>query len=161
HRKLSDQFEQRRIFKEYTAITAGVLDRDSDYIEARIGHHPHDRVKMRVTSDIEDSKEACSYYEVVERFRGFTLCRICPRTGRTQQIRVHLASIGCPVLADKIYGGRDSFRLSDLVRDLALEADEVFLSRQALHASRLRFNHPRLGKVIEGEAPLPSDFVRT
>jgi 23S rRNA pseudouridine1911/1915/1917 synthase len=161
HRELSDQFERRKVFKEYTAITAGVLDRDSDYIEARIGHHPHDRVKMRVTSEIEDSKEACSYYEVVERFRGFTLCRIYPRTGRTHQIRVHLASIGCPVLADKIYGGRDSFGLSDLVRDLSPEADELLLSRQALHASRLRFTHPRLGKVIEGEAPLPADFVRT
>ncbi len=72
-----------------------------------------------------------------------------------------LASIGCPVLADKTYGGRDCLRLADLVGHLGLGADEILMSRQALHASRLRFHHPRLGKVIEGEAPLPPDFVKT
>jgi 23S rRNA pseudouridine1911/1915/1917 synthase len=161
HRELSDQFERRKIFKEYTAITAGVLDRDSDYIEGRIARHPRDRLKMIVSDEPEDSKEACSYYEVIERFRGFTLCRIQPRTGRTHQIRVHLASVGCPVLADKIYGGRDCLKLCDLVPNLDPQSDEILMSRQALHASRLRFQHPRLGRVIEGEAPLPADFVKT
>src|SRR5262249_7289325 len=130
-------------------------------IEGRIAHHPHDRVKMTVTEEEEDSKEACSYYEVRERFRGFTLCRINPRTGRTHQIRVHLASVGCPVLADKIYGGRDCLRLSDLVTGLEPEADEVLMPRQALHASRLRFYHPRLRTLIETEAPLPAEFEKT
>jgi 23S rRNA pseudouridine1911/1915/1917 synthase len=161
HRELSDQFERRRIFKEYTAITTGVLDRDSDYVEGRIGRHPHDRLKMIVPAEPDEGKEACSYYEVIERFRGFTLCRIQPRTGRTHQIRVHLASVGCPVLADKIYGGRDSLKLSDLAPNLAPEADEILIERQALHASRLRFKHPRSGRVIEGSAPLPADFVKT
>jgi 23S rRNA pseudouridine1911/1915/1917 synthase len=155
------QFERRKVFKEYTAITAGVLDRDSDYIEGRIVRHPHDRVKMAVTDEEEDGKEACSYYEVVERFRGFSLCRIHPRTGRTHQIRVHLASVGCPVLADKTYGGRDCLRLSDLVPQLPPEQDEVLMPRQALHASRLRFQHPRLHRVIEAEAPLPPEFQKT
>src|SRR5207253_6901790 len=161
HRDLSDQFEHRRIFKEYQAITAGVLDRDSDYIEGRITRHPHDRVKMVVTEEEEDSKEACSYYEVIERFRGFTFCRINPRTGRTHQIRVHLASVGCPVLADKTYGGRDCLRLSDLVTNVGEEADEVLMPRQALHACRLRFHHPRRGTFIETEAPLPVEFEKT
>jgi 23S rRNA pseudouridine1911/1915/1917 synthase len=161
HRELSAQFEERKIFKEYTALTAGVPDRDSDYIERRIGHHPRDRVKMIATDAEEGTKEACSFYEVIERFRGYSLCRISPRTGRTHQIRIHLASIHCPVLADKIYGGRDNLRLSDLVAGLAPEADEVLITRQALHASRLRFMHPRLQKVIEAEAPLPADFLKT
>jgi 23S rRNA pseudouridine1911/1915/1917 synthase len=161
HRDLSYQFERRKIFKEYTAITTGVLDRDSDYIERRIAKHPREREKMSVTDEEDDGKEACSFYEVIERFRGFSFCRIQPRTGRTHQIRVHLASIGCPVLADKAYGGRDSLRLSDLVSDLDPAQDEILISRQALHASRLRFFHPRLRKVIQVEAPLPADFQKT
>jgi 23S rRNA pseudouridine1911/1915/1917 synthase len=162
HRDLSALFEQRKIFKEYAAVTAGVLDRDSDYIEGRIGHHPHDRVKMIVTDDEEDedAREAVSYYEVVERFRGFSFVRIQPRTGRTHQIRVHLASVGCPVLADKVYGGRDRFHLSDLVPGLAPEADEPLLERQALHAYHLRLRHPRRDQILELEAPLPLDFQR-
>jgi 23S rRNA pseudouridine1911/1915/1917 synthase len=162
HRDLSYQFEHRKVFKEYLAITQGVLDRDSDYIEGRIGRHPHDRVKMAVTAEeTEDSKEACSYYEVIERFRGYSFCRIQPRTGRTHQIRVHLASISCPVLADKAYSGRDCLRLSDLKADLDPSADVLLMPRQALHAGRLRFHHPRLRQMIEAEAPLPPEFVKT
>lgn len=161
HRELSMQFEMRKIFKEYVAISAGVLDRDSDYIEGRIAHHKHDRVKMAVTADEDEGKDACSFYEVIERFRGFCFVKISPRTGRTHQIRVHLASVGAPVLADKVYSGRDGLKLSDLVAALPPENDEVLMTRQALHAHRLRFWHPRLKKVIEGEAPLPADFQKT
>jgi 23S rRNA pseudouridine1911/1915/1917 synthase len=160
HRELSQQFEKRTVFKEYVAITQGVLDRDSDYVEARIAHHPHDRVKMMVTDDEDDGKEACSYYEVIERFQGFSFCRIQPRTGRTHQIRVHLASVGCPVLADKVYSGRDQLKLSD-ISTVSAEEDEVLMPRQALHAHRLRLTHPRTRQVIEAVAPLPAEFVKT
>src|SRR5262249_19775096 len=133
HRELSAQFEQRKIVKEYIALTHGVPDRDSDYIERHIGPHPPSRGKMMANADEEASKAACSFYEVLERFRGYGLVKIAPRTGRTHQIRVHLASIHCPVLADKVYSGRDSLRLSDLVRGLEPDKDEVLLSRQGLH----------------------------
>lgn len=164
HRELAAMFEGRKVFKEYAAITTGELDRDSDYIEGRIKHHPTDRVKMWVTQDEddEDAKDACTYYEVVERFRGYTFVRCQPRTGRTHQIRVHLASAHCPVLADKVYGGRDQLRLSDLTgRMPGGDDDEVLISRQALHAWRLRFRHPRLERWMEFEAPLPQDMTRT
>jgi 23S rRNA pseudouridine1911/1915/1917 synthase len=161
HAELGLLFEHRKIFKEYSAITAGCPDRDRDYIEARITRHPHDRIKMMATEEEEEGKEACSFYEVAERFRGHGFVRIQPRTGRTHQIRVHLASIDCPVLADKVYSGRDSLRLSDLVPGLDPAADEVLMGRQALHASRLRFQHPRLKRTIEMEAPLPADFQKT
>jgi 23S rRNA pseudouridine1911/1915/1917 synthase len=163
HRELAAMFERRRVFKEYAAITAGVLDRDSDYIEGRIKHHPTDRVKMAITDDDEDenAKDACTYYEVIERFRGFTFCRAQPRTGRTHQIRVHLASVGCPVLADKVYGGRDSISLLDLVPEAPPDENRPLLLRQALHAWRLRFKHPRTESWMEFEAPLPADFRTT
>lgn len=161
HRDLALQFETRKVFKEYLAITAGVLDRDSDYIEKRIGRHPHDRVKMTVTDDVEEGKDACSFYEVIERFRGYTFCRVAPKTGRTHQIRVHLASVGCPVVADKAYSGRDSLRLSDVTESIPAEKDTVLMHRQALHAFRLRIIHPVTGEIIEGQAPLPEEFERT
>jgi 23S rRNA pseudouridine1911/1915/1917 synthase len=161
HRHLSYQFETRKVFKEYVAITSGVLERDSDYIEGKITRHPNDRVKMTVTEEEDEGKEASTYYEVIERFRGFSFCRMHPRTGRTHQIRVHIASIGCPVLADKTYGGRDCLKLSELVPNLRVEEDEVLMPRQALHAHRLRFTHPQLRTVIEAKAPLPPDFERT
>ncbi len=98
-------------------------DRDSDYIEGALKMHPHDRLRMIVSTD-PDAKHALSYYEVLERFRGFTLVKVQPRTGRTHQIRVHLLHAGCPVLADKIYGGRDQIALSDLVPELPPEEDD-------------------------------------
>jgi 23S rRNA pseudouridine1911/1915/1917 synthase len=160
HREVAMQFETRKVHKEYVALTAGELDRDSDYIEARLKHHPHVREQMLATTDLHDpdAKDACSYYEVMERFRGHTLVKVQPRTGRTHQIRIHLAFVGSPVLADKLYGGRDKFLLSDVVTGLPKDEDRVLLARQALHAFRLRFKHPKRGQWVEVEAPLPADM---
>lgn len=160
HRHLGHQFETRKVFKEYVAIVAGELERDSDYIEGAIKVHPYDRQRMIVSSDT-DAKPALSYYEVLEKFRGYTLVRVQPRTGRTHQIRVHMLHVGCPILADRLYGGRDQFCLADVVPDLPPGHDEVLIGRQALHAYRLRFRHPRLDRWIEAEAPLPADMRRT
>jgi 23S rRNA pseudouridine1911/1915/1917 synthase len=159
HRDLAMQFESRKVFKEYVALAAGALDRDSDYIEGALKMHPHDRLRMIVSTDA-DAKPALSYYEVLERFRGFALVKVQPRTGRTHQIRVHLQHAGCPVLADKLYGGRSQVKLSELAPDVPPDGDEVLISRQALHAFRLRFKHPRTEQWIEAEAPLPADMRR-
>ncbi len=159
HRELAMQFETRKVFKEYIAIVVGELDRDSDYIEGAMKMHPHDRLRMIVSTD-PDAKHALSYYEVLERFRGFTLVKIQPRTGRTHQIRVHLLHAGCPVLADKLYGGRDSMKAYELDSTLPRDLDDVLIGRQALHAFRLRFRHPRTDQWIEAEAPFPPDMRR-
>lgn len=161
HRDLALAFEQRKVFKEYLAITHGRIDRDSDYVELAIKHHPHVREKMvTVTGDDPDAKSACSFYEVIERFPEHTFCRVQPRTGRTHQIRVHLLSIGCPVLADKLYSGGSRVSRPDLLGEPGL-AGEPLLERQALHAHRLRFRHPRKGTWLEGMAPLPPDMQAT
>jgi 23S rRNA pseudouridine1911/1915/1917 synthase len=154
------QFESRQVFKEYIALVAGELDRDSDYIDAPMKLHPHDRLRYIVSSDA-DAKDARSYYETLERFRGYSLVKVQPKTGRTHQIRVHLQHVGCPVLADKLYGRRDKLTLRDIDPRVSAEEDEVLLARQALHAHRLRFRHPRTEAWLEVEAPLPADMRRT
>ena len=153
----------RKIFKEYIAITAGVLDRDSDYIEGRIGHHPHDRVKMAVADDDdEDGKEACSYYEVIERFRGFTFCPH-PAAHRAD------APDPRPPGQRRLSGaGRQDLQRPRLLAAVGPGAaawsrteDEVLLPRQALHAHRLRFRHPVHNNLLEITAPLPEEIRRT
>ena len=93
---------------------------------------------------------------MAERFRGFAAVRAMPKTGRTHQIRVHLAHIGLPVLCDRAYGHRAELTRGELSGDSA--DTTVLLDRQALHARRLRFAHPRSGKMLEIEAPLPADM---
>jgi 23S rRNA pseudouridine1911/1915/1917 synthase len=167
HRKLALQFELRQVHKDYLALVSGVPERDSDYIEQPIGFHPTSREKMAIRALSGGGKAAVTFYEVVERFRGFALVRCQPKTGRTHQIRVHLTHIGHPILADKLYSGRDRITLGDVIgpaRRNALPVDpgEVTLvDRQALHAHGLRFQHPATGKELNLTAPLPEDFART
>lgn len=164
HRELSAQFQRRVVYKEYLALVHGELDRDSDYIEAAIGRHPHDRERMATydePDEDENIKDACTFYEVIERFRGYTYVRCLPRTGRTHQIRVHLAHIGHPIVADGDYSHRGELWLSQLWPDCPREQDRLLASRQLLHAHRLRFRHPITGRELEFIAPLPEDFLNT
>jgi 23S rRNA pseudouridine1911/1915/1917 synthase len=163
HNKLSQQFEKRTVFKEYIAIAQGEFERDSDYIEASLMQHPRDREKQCVAADQDhpDAKPAMSYYEVLEKFRGYTLVKVQPKTGRTHQIRVHLLHIGHAVLADKAYTGRGEVKVSDLTPGLPQTDDTVLIARQALHAFRLRFRHPVKDNWLEVEAPLPADMRAT
>lgn len=165
HRVLSLQFEERRVYKEYHALCQGVMERDSDYVEKPIGHDTRDRTKMAVFQQVDearDIKPACTFYEVIERYDGFTYVKAYPKTGRTHQIRVHLAHVGCPILADKAYNGQSHFLLSNLIPGLGeAEDNPVLLTRQALHAHVLRFQHPIKGHWVEAVAPLPEEMLRT
>lgn len=163
HRMLGMQFEERKVYKEYHALCQGVLSRDSDYVEKPIGHDTRDRTRMAVFDKVDearDIKPACTFYEVIERYDGYSYVKAYPKTGRTHQIRVHLAHVGCPILADKAYSGRDQVLLSHLI-NRPLEIDETLLTRQALHAHLLRFQHPIKGHWVEVVAPLPVEFLHT
>jgi 23S rRNA pseudouridine1911/1915/1917 synthase len=156
HLRLAAQFEKRTVEKEYFAVCAGVPDRDRDTIDLPVGMHPHQREKMAVRRDHPTSRHAQTFYEVVERFDGFSAIRALPKTGRTHQIRLHLANIGCPVLCDRLYGGRAVITRGEITRD-ASDTEEL-LNRQALHAWRLKIVHPTTGEPIEFIAPLPGDI---
>ena len=157
HAKLAAQFESRSIEKEYFALVAGVPQLDRDFIDQRIGVHPHTREKMAIRRDEAVSRPAETFYEVLERFDGFAALRLIPKTGRTHQLRVHLDHIGCPVLCDRQYGGRAVITRGEIRRDL--QDTTVLLERQALHARRLKFTHPRTGQPLEVTAPLPPDLT--
>ncbi|MEX2114897.1 MAG: RluA family pseudouridine synthase [Pirellulales bacterium] len=156
HFHLSHQFEHRQVEKEYFALCAGVPNLDRDVIDLPVGAHPHQREKMAIRRDHSTSREAQTFYEVVERFDGFAAVRALPKTGRTHQIRLHLASIGCPVLCDRLYGGRAAITRGEIRRDPTDEL--VLLDRQALHAVRLKLKHPTTGESLEFVAPLPPDI---
>jgi 23S rRNA pseudouridine1911/1915/1917 synthase len=159
HMRLAEQFENRTTEKEYFAIVVGVPDRDRDLIDLPIGPHPNHREKMAVRRGHPDSRESQTFYEVIERFAGFAALKVLPKTGRTHQIRLHLAHIGYPVLCDRLYGGRARLTRGELSRDPSDE--ELVLDRQALHARRLKIVVPTSGQSMDFVAPLPADLTRT
>ncbi|HWA97876.1 MAG TPA: RluA family pseudouridine synthase [Pirellulales bacterium] len=158
HQALTQQFEHRTVEKEYFAIVAGSPPTDRDVIDLPIGIHPHQREKMAIRRHDPASRHAQTFFEVSERFDGFAAVRVLPKTGRTHQIRVHLASIHCPVLCDRLYGSRARVTLGELRRKP--EDETVLLERQALHALRLTIDHPVTGQRLAFEAPLPDDLQR-
>jgi 23S rRNA pseudouridine1911/1915/1917 synthase len=165
HFKLSAQFESRDVQKEYRCIVVGQIDHDRDWIRAPIGYHPYQREKMAIRSDHPSSKNAETFFEVIERFPGYTYLSVQPKTGRTHQIRVHMDHIGHSVLCDRLYAGHSTITTGQL-RRAALEglpakaADQrIVLQRQALHAYRLHISHPIHGGPLDFTAPLPADFV--
>ncbi len=159
HLNLVEQFHDRKVQKEYFAITAGRIDKDRDVIDAPIGRHPYQRDKQAIRDGHSTSKSASTFYEVIGRHGRFTQVRVLPKTGRTHQIRVHLAHIGCPIICDRLYAGHAEIKKSTLLGH-AVNDDTVVLHRQALHARKLTFHNPQTGKQMTFEAPVPDDLQR-
>lgn len=141
HTVLASQLKDHSMARTYEAIVCGSFREDRGTVDAPIGRHPTDRKKMCVTQ--RNSKAAVTHWEVVERFRGYTHIRCRLETGRTHQIRVHMAYIGHPILGDMVYGHKKP---------------ELGQSSQCLHAGALCFRHPRDGRPILVFAPLPDYF---
>ena len=142
HKNLARQFKKREIRKEYLAIVKGNVKKDKGSIHSSIGRHKVHRKKMDTRA--LNGREAQTEYEVVHRSEGWSFLRLWPKTGRTHQIRVHLASIHHPIIGDKLYGGKSTHHKMD---------------RQALHAHRLELKHPITGSNLAFCAPLPPDMV--
>lgn len=143
HQALAEQLKEHSITRKYHAIVIGNIKEDSGTINKPIGRHPTDRKKMSVHA--KNSREAITHYTVLERFRGYTYIECTLETGRTHQIRVHMASIGHPILGDTVYGPAKS---------------AFHLQGQTLHAKVLGIMHPRTHEYMEFDAPLPEYFQK-
>ncbi len=151
HTALVRMLEAREIEREYEAVCQGVMT-GGGTVEAPIGRHPVDRLRQSIR---QDGREATTHYRVLQRYRGHTHVRLQLETGRTHQIRVHMAHIRYPLIGDRVYGGR--LLLPKGASPELIEALRGF-KRQALHAARLAFEHPVTGKAVDLSAPLPADF---
>ncbi len=168
HAALAEMFSSRQIKKTYIALVQGALERPKGTINASVGRDPLRRTRM-TAKPLGDARTAVTHYEVVRRlanrFGKFTLIKIRIETGRTHQIRVHMASIGHPVVGDTLYGGAG--QLTDQLASQAAtskaarrksEPERLKLGRNFLHAAQLEFPHPRTGKLLQLEAPLPAEL---
>ncbi len=152
--KIAKQFERRQVKKNYLAIVHGTPELTADRIKAPLGIHPRAREKYAIRPGI--GKEAITFYEVLEHWRGFSLLKLKPKTGRTHQIRVHLSYIKHPIVADDMYGGR--FVYPWQLADAEPAVQQPVISRVALHAHTLEFKHPATDEMVKFEAPLPEDM---
>jgi 23S rRNA pseudouridine1911/1915/1917 synthase len=137
---LSSQFHERTVEKVYRAVVEGVIEADQGEIEGSIGRHPKDRKKMAMVT--KGGRHSFSRFRVMARLKGFTYVEVYPKTGRTHQIRVHMAHVGHPIVGDDLYGKRAK-KLAD---------------RPLLHAYRIAFDHPLTGKRLSVEAQVPTDI---
>ncbi len=153
HTALVAALAERDIERHYIALCTGVMTAGGT-VDEPIGRHRSIRTRMAVRSD---GRAAVTHYRVLKRFRGHTMVRVELETGRTHQIRVHLAHIGYPIVGDPTYGGR---RRAPAGATPELLVALAGFKRQALHASRLRLRHPVTGREVEWEVPLPSDMAR-
>lgn len=176
HMNLAKQFENRTVKKEYFAVVSPTPDRERDWIDEPIGVHPYQREKMTIRANHPMSRDAKTFYEVIDRFKPYPTCKpfgtlkLFPKTGRTHQIRVHLQHIGCPVVADKLYSGKSQLTRRDVMSPdqlsheidgtEPLNRDEVLIDRQALHAHRLQFAHPKTAEQLQFTAPIPADIAK-
>jgi len=152
--KIAKQFEHRQVNKNYLAIVHGTPELTADRIKAPLGIHPRAREKYAIRPGI--GKEAITFYEVLEHWRGFSLLKLTPKTGRTHQIRVHLSYIKHPIVADDMYGGRLVYPWQ--LADAEPTVQQPVISRVALHAHTLEFKHPKTNEMVKFEAPLPEDM---
>ena len=153
HLSLSGQLKTHSVSRVYYAVVCGNIKNDCGTVNAPIGRNPSDRKKMAVIRDPSSAsaKEAITHYEVLRRFSGYTFLKCVLETGRTHQIRVHMASLGHPILGDPIYGGNGS-KFAQTNKDL--------LDGQCLHAGELSLTHPRSGEKMHFECALPENTVK-
>ena len=169
HAKLGELFSSRQIRKNYIALVHGRVEREKGSVTAAVSRDPVRRTRM-TTKPAENSRTAISHYEVVQRFETrfgkFTLVRVRIETGRTHQIRVHMASLGHPVVGDTLYGAPGLLSLQGQLQVVTSKAarrknapERLKLGRNFLHAARLEFTHPFTAKPLELEAPLPPELT--
>lgn len=144
HQGLAQQIQAHTFTREYRAIVYGPIKEDAGTVDKPLGRHKTDRKKMAVLLDSPTARQAVTHYFVEERLPGFTYLRLRLETGRTHQIRVHMASLGHPVAGDPVYGPKKVI---------------TSLSGQCLHAGKIGFQHPSTGEYLEFEAPLPPYFT--
>ncbi len=150
---LAKQFKNRTVEKVYLAIVYGKFGQEEGLIDSAIGRHPSQRKRM--STRVRRGRAAITRWKKAEEFENCTLLEIFPQTGRTHQIRVHLSSVGHPLLGDPLYGRRGR---PGTIHDPILRECVKSMDRQALHAHRLKFDHPRTGERVEFVSPLPHDM---